>query len=78
LADSWAVDGHKTLNTLYNCGIALCKDREAYVGALRIQAVPNANDETRDGMLFTPEASRRSRIIELWATLKFREKGLHK
>jgi len=72
LADSWAVDGHKTLNTPYDCGIALCKDREAYLGALQIAgSYLNASDEARDGMLFTPEASRRSRIIELWATLKF-------
>jgi len=78
LADSWAVDGHKTLNTPYDCGIALCKDKEAYLAALQISgSYLAASDEARDGMLFTPEASRRSRIVELWATLKFLgKKGL--
>ena len=27
--------------------------------------------ENRDGMLYTPEMSRRARVIELWATLKY-------
>ena len=27
--------------------------------------------EKRDGMLYTPEMSRRNRAVELWATLKF-------
>jgi glutamate/tyrosine decarboxylase-like PLP-dependent enzyme len=28
-ANSWAVDGHKTLNTPYDCGIVLCNDKDA-------------------------------------------------
>lgn len=35
LADSWAVDGHKTLNSPYDNGIALCRDRHALAGALQ-------------------------------------------
>ena len=27
--------------------------------------------ENRDGMLYTPEMSRRARIVELWATMKY-------
>ena len=30
-ADSWSVDGHKTLNTPYDCGIILCKKRADFV-----------------------------------------------
>ena len=29
------------------------------------------NSAQRDGMYFTPEMSRRARVIELWATLKY-------
>jgi len=70
MADSWAVDGHKTLNTPYDCGIALCKDEEAMVTALHLQGGYIIISEERDGMFYTPEMSRRSRIIELWATIK--------
>ena len=38
LADSWSVDGHKTLNTPYDCGISLCADPEAMVAALQNSA----------------------------------------
>ena len=69
--DSWAVDGHKTLNTPYDCGIALCRDREALAAALHMSAGYIVVSDERDGMFYTPEMSRRSRIIELWATLKY-------
>ena len=32
-ANSWAVDGHKTLNTPYDCGIIMCEDDEAIKSA---------------------------------------------
>ena len=34
-ATSWAVDGHKTLNTPYDNGIVLCRDHEAMITALQ-------------------------------------------
>lgn len=71
LADSWAVDGHKTLNTPYDCGIVLCKDKEAMVEALHMTGSYIIRSEQRDGMLYTPEMSRRARIIELWAIIKY-------
>jgi glutamate/tyrosine decarboxylase-like PLP-dependent enzyme len=70
-ANSWSVDGHKTLNTPYDCGIILCNDREALVSALQVTGSYIAYGEKRDGMLYTPEMSKRARIIELWATLKY-------
>ena len=71
-ASSWAVDGHKTLNTPYDCGIILCNDKEALTAALHASgSYLVVNKETRDGMFYTPEMSRRSRIIELWATMKY-------
>lgn len=85
-ADSWSVDGHKTLNTPYDCGIVLCKDREALVSALQATGSYIPYGENRDGMLYTPEMSRRARAVELWATMKYLGKqgignliyGLHK
>ena len=70
-ANSWSVDGHKTLNTPYDCGIVLCKDRDALVSALQATGAYIVYGENRDGMLYTPEMSRRARAIELWATLKY-------
>lgn len=69
LAHSWAVDGHKTINTPYDCGIVLCADQDALVSALHMQGGYIILGD-RDGMFYTPEMSRRGRIIELWATLK--------
>jgi len=69
-ADSWSVDGHKTLNTPYDNGIILCRDEEALVSALHMNAAYIITGEGRDGMLYTPEMSRRSRIVELWAVMK--------
>jgi glutamate/tyrosine decarboxylase-like PLP-dependent enzyme len=70
-ANSWSVDGHKTLNTPYDCGIVLCNDREALVSALQATGSYIVYGDKRDGMLYTPEMSRRARIVELWATIKY-------
>ena len=69
-ADSWSVDGHKTLNTPYDSGIVLCKHPEVLSAAMQATGSYIIYGENRDGMLYTPEMSRRSRSIELWATLK--------
>jgi glutamate/tyrosine decarboxylase-like PLP-dependent enzyme len=71
LADSWSVDGHKTLNTPYDCGIVLCRDRAALTAALHMSGSYLVAGSERDGMFYTPEMSRRARIVELWATLKY-------
>ena len=70
-AHSWAVDGHKTLNTPYDCGIIMCADREALTEALHMTGSYIVVSKDRDGMFYTPEMSRRARIVELWATLKY-------
>jgi len=70
-ADSWSVDGHKTLNTPYDSGVVLCKDKQALVNALQASGAYIVYGEHRDGMLYTPEMSRRARVVELWATLKY-------
>jgi len=71
LGNSWAVDGHKTLNTPYDCGIVMCADQEAIKSALHMAGSYIVTSEERDGMFYTPEMSRRARVIELWATLKY-------
>lgn len=70
LADSWSVDAHKTLNAPYDNGIILCRHREALTQALHMTGSYIIYSDHRDGMLYTPDMSRRARIVELWATLK--------
>ena len=69
-ADSWSCDAHKTLNSPYDCGIVLCKERQALLAAMQISGSYIINSEKRDNMYYTPEMSRRARAVELWATLK--------
>lgn len=70
MADSLAVDAHKTLNAPYDCGIVLCRDRAALAGAMQTTASYIPDGVERDGMHYTPEMSRRGRAVALWATLK--------
>ena len=71
LADSWAVDGHKTLNTPYDCGIALCKDPDAMITALLATGEYLIYSDKRDPLMYTQEMSKRARALELWATMKY-------
>ncbi len=70
-ASSWAVDGHKTLNTPYDSGIVMCRYPEALACALQATGEYIIYSENRDPLLYTPELSKRSRAIELWATMKY-------
>jgi len=70
-ANSYAVDGHKTLNTPYDSGIILCQDEEALVSALHTSASYLTSTQSREGMYYTPEMSKRARVVELWAALKY-------
>ncbi len=75
LADSWSVDAHKTLNSPYDCGIVLCRDRQALVSALTASDAYIPSGAGRDGMLYSLDMSRRARGIELWAALKSLGRG---
>ena len=70
-ADSWSADAHKTLNAPYDCGIVLCRERSKLIRAMQASGSYIQYSQSRDGMLYTPEMSRRARSVELWATLKF-------
>jgi glutamate/tyrosine decarboxylase-like PLP-dependent enzyme len=67
-ADSWATDCHKWLNTTYDCGVALVRERHALLAAMEASAsyLPGADAE---GMALTPMSSQRARGVEVWAAL---------
>jgi glutamate/tyrosine decarboxylase-like PLP-dependent enzyme len=71
LADSWSADGHKTLNTPYDCGIVLCRQRDVLVAAMQASGAYIQYSHNRDPMMHVPEMSRRARAVDLWATLKY-------
>jgi glutamate/tyrosine decarboxylase-like PLP-dependent enzyme len=72
LADSWATDGHKWLQTPYDCGYAIVRDAEAHRRAMVIAAsyLPSVGDGERDPTHFVPELSRRARGFANWAMLR--------
>ncbi|QDZ08486.1 aspartate aminotransferase family protein [Sphingomonas panacisoli] len=69
LADSWAVDGHKWLNTPYDCGVAICRHPKALRRAFGYQAA-YLEDDLRNPRHQIPELSRRARSFEMWAALR--------
>jgi glutamate/tyrosine decarboxylase-like PLP-dependent enzyme len=70
-ADSWATDAHKTLNTPYDCGIAIVRDPKPLRDAFGIQAsyLIHAADHG-DPLDRVPEMSRRARGVPVWAALR--------
>lgn len=69
-ADSWATDGHKWLNTPYDCGMAITRHPAAHSAAMRMTAAyPTRGGPIRDPMDFTPEWSRRARSLPALAAL---------
>jgi len=70
LCDSWATDGHKWLNTPYDCGMAITRHGDALKGAMRQTAsYLTEGGDTRDPMDYTPEWSRRMRALPTLAAL---------
>lgn len=71
-ADSWAVDGHKWLNVPYDCGFAIVAHPAPHRAAMSQTAayLLRAGQEERDGMDWTPEASRRARGNTVYAALR--------
>jgi glutamate/tyrosine decarboxylase-like PLP-dependent enzyme len=69
-ADSWATDAHKTLNTPYDCGIAIVRHPSAVRSALGTTASYLTLDAGHsDPFQVTPEFSRRARGVPVWAAL---------
>ena len=71
-ADSWATDGHKWLQTPYDCGFAIVRDAEAHRRAMAITAsyLPPAEGAERDPSAYVPELSRRARGFATWAMIR--------
>ncbi len=70
-ADSWATDGHKWLQTPYDCGYAIVRHPEPHRRAMSSAAsyLPPAAGDERDPALYVPELSRRARGFATWALL---------
>jgi glutamate/tyrosine decarboxylase-like PLP-dependent enzyme len=72
LADSWATDGHKWLQTPYDCGYAIVRDAEAHRRSMAISAsyLPSSEGAEREPSAFVPELSRRARGFATWAMIR--------
>jgi len=72
LADSWATDGHKWLQTPYDCGYAITRHPDAHRRAMTIAAsyLPAAQAGERDPSHYVPELSRRARGFATWAIIR--------
>ncbi len=69
-ADSWATDAHKWPNVGYDSGLVIVRNAGALRASMGIRAAYLEPGTRREPMHHTPEASRRARGVELWATLK--------
>lgn len=68
-ADSWTVDGHKWLNTPYDCAMAICKDAPLLAATLNSDAV-YASGSVKAQKNLTLDFSRRARGVPVWAALR--------
>lgn len=70
-ADSWATDGHKILNTPFDCGYAFVAHPEDHKAALSLRAsyLTHAVD-ARDQIDWNPDFSRRARGFPTYAALR--------
>jgi glutamate/tyrosine decarboxylase-like PLP-dependent enzyme len=69
-ADSWATDAHKWPNVNYDSGIVIVRDAAALRAAMTATAAYLQPGSRREPMQYAPDASRRTRGVELWAALK--------
>jgi len=69
-ADSWATDCHKWLNVPYDSGLALVRNAAHLRDAMSLSAAYLHMSGDREPCLYTPEASRRTRGVEVWAALR--------
>jgi glutamate/tyrosine decarboxylase-like PLP-dependent enzyme len=68
-ADSWATDAHKTLNTPYDCGIAVVADAGLTQRTMGVHASYLLSAAGADPFELVPEMSRRARGVPVWAAL---------
>jgi glutamate/tyrosine decarboxylase-like PLP-dependent enzyme len=72
LADSWATDAHKWLNTPYDCGIAITRHAADHRAAMTSAApyLIQTGGAERDAVDWVPEFSRRARGVPVYAALR--------
>jgi glutamate/tyrosine decarboxylase-like PLP-dependent enzyme len=71
VADSWATDGHKILNTPFDCGYAFVAHPDAHRAAFSLRASYLTHaDDARDAIDWTPDWSRRARGFTTYAALR--------
>ena len=69
--DSWVTDGHKWLNTPFDCGFAFVMDAESHRASMSHRASYITHDEeARDQIDWNPEWSRRARGFASYAALR--------
>lgn len=68
-ASSWVTDGHKWLNTPYDCGIAICRHPASLHEVMATQAPYLRSGEHPAPKDMVPEFSRAARGVEIWAAL---------
>jgi glutamate/tyrosine decarboxylase-like PLP-dependent enzyme len=71
-ADSWAVDGHKWLQTPYDTGFAIVRSADALHRSMTKSAGYLNQDEEdgRSNCSYAPELSRRARAFPVWAMIQ--------
>ncbi len=69
-AHSFATDGHKWLNTPYDCGIVICRQADILHQAMATTAPYFRADGQIAPKDMVPEFSRRARGVEVWAALR--------
>jgi glutamate/tyrosine decarboxylase-like PLP-dependent enzyme len=74
-ADSWASDAHKTLNTPYDCGLAIVADPAVLHAAMGLHADYLITEGAGDPFDRVPELSRRARGVPVWAALRALGRG---
>lgn len=72
LADSMATDGHKWLQTPYDCGFTIVRHEAAHRRAMDMQAsyLTRDNAQFRHPGAYVPELSRRARGFAAWAMMR--------
>lgn len=71
LADSWATDAHKWLNTPKDSGIAIVRDAAAHRAAMSISAAYlSSPGGVRDQIDWTPDWTRRARGFAVYAAIR--------
>ena len=70
-ADSWATDGHKTLNVPHDCGMVFVRDADAHFQTIAVDAhyLQRGHGERNNGD-WSPDFSRRARATPVYAVLR--------